>query len=312
MKKAIIFGGSGFIGSHVADALADAGFETTIFDIHPSIYIKESQKFILGNVLDEAAVEEAVKGMDYVYHFAGQADISTGFEKPKETLNSNINGTINVLEACKKNTIERFVFASSIYVYSDVGGFYRASKQASEIIIEEYQKNFGIDYTILRYGSLYGPRSGDTNFIHRLIKQALVDKKIEVWFGLDEKREFIHAQDAARMSVDVLSSKYVNARVMLTGYQYISCDELINTLNDMLGGDIRIQQLEPNLERLQSHYKKTPYIFKPQVSKKLVSSDYIEFGQGLLLCIEDIYEKFILTSKNNSSSYKAASEHKNV
>ncbi|WP_085784565.1 NAD-dependent epimerase/dehydratase family protein [Candidatus Nucleicultrix amoebiphila] len=303
MKKAIVFGGSGFVGSHVADALSHANIETTIFDINSSPYLDKKQKFIQGDILDEESVSKALQGMDYVYHLAGQADIHASFERPKDTLSLNINGTINILEACRKNNIERFVFASTVYVYSDAGGFYRASKQACEIIIEEYQKNHNIDYTILRYGSLYGPRASDTNFIHRLIKQALLEKKIEVRFGLDEKREFIHVQDAARMSVDILSREYINSRVMLTGYQYINCDELVTTINDMLGGDIKIQHLDHQAEYSQGHYKRTPYIFKPQVSKKLVSSDYIEFGQGLLICIEDIYEKFVIDCPESISPH---------
>ncbi|HBY55638.1 MAG TPA: NAD-dependent epimerase [Coxiellaceae bacterium] len=293
MKKAIVFGGAGFVGSHVADALTEFGIQTTIFDLHVSKYINEKQKFIQGDILDQTLVESAIHDKDFVYHLAGQADIGIGFDTPKDTLVLNIQGTINILEACRKFNIERFLFASTVYVYSDVGGFYRASKQACEIIIEEYQKNFGVDYTIIRYGSLYGPRADERNLIHRIIKQAILDKTIKVGYGTDEKRDFIHVHDAARMSVDLLSDDYKNTHVILTGYQHISRGELYGIINEMLGGNIKIEILNPEADRSRGHYKLTPYVFRPQVSKKLVSSKYVEFGQGILNCMEDIYEKHI-------------------
>ncbi len=293
MKKAIVFGGSGFVGSHVADALANAGIETTIFDINQSEFMNKNQNFIHGSILNQDLVDKAIEGKDYVYHFAGQADIDIGFETPKDTLCLNIQGTINILESCYKYNVERFVFASTVYVYSDVGGFYRASKQACEIIIEEYQKKFMIDYTILRYGSLYGPRADDRNLIHRIIKQAILEKTIQINYGSDEKRDFIHVYDAARMSVDILSENYKNTNVMLTGYQHISRGELLNIINEMLGGNIKVETKSSIVDRLHGHYKFTPYVFKPQISKKLVSQEYLEFGQGILSCMEEIYEKYI-------------------
>jgi len=293
MKKAIVFGGSGFVGSHIADFLTETGVETTIFDSEYSCYLNEKQFFIQGNILDHELVEKVVEGKDYIFHLAGQADIGLGFESPKETLNLNIQGTINILEACRRFNVKRFVFASSIYVYSDMGGFYRASKQACELIIEEYQKNFNVNYTILRYGSLYGPRADERNFIYRIIKQAILNKTIKIGYGLDEKRDFIHVQDAARMSVEILSEAYKNSHIMLTGYQQISRKELLDIINEMLGGDINVEILQPEIDRLHGHYKLTPYVFKPKLSKKLVISEYTEFGQGILSCMQDIYEKYV-------------------
>lgn len=300
MKKAIVFGGSGFVGSHVADALTEAGIETTIFDIKASTYLSSKQKFIQGDILDSDAVSHAVRDMDYVFHLAGQPDISNSLKNPQHTLNLNIQGTINILEACRKHNVDRFIFASTIYVYSDAGGFYRASKQACEIIIEEYQKNFNLNYTILRYGSLYGPRAGDANFIYRLLKQAVLEKKIDVDFEFDEKREYIHVFDAAKMSVSILTNEYINTSVMLSGYQYITCQELIFLVTDILGGNIEINKIEKSDERSLGHYKRTPYIFRPQVSKKLVNHDYIEFGQGILISIEEIYDDFSAASESEA------------
>jgi len=296
-KRSIVFGGSGFIGSHVADALVKAGHETTIFDIQPSKYLTADQKFIQGDILDVNAVKKAIQNMNYVYHFAGQPDIPKSIREPETTLCLNIQGTINLLQACISNAIDRLLFASTIYVYSDFGAFYKASKQSCEIIIKEYQKQFNLNYTILRYGSLYGTRAGENNFIHHLLKQAILEKKITIDFDRDAKREYIHAMDAAKMSLYALSEEYVNSSVMLTGYQRITCGELIELIRDILGGEVDFVDIEKDHNRIAGHYTRTPYVFRPDVSKKLVASNYIEFGQGLVNSIEDIYDHFVNQSE---------------
>src|SRR5690625_6572915 len=82
-------------------------------------------------------------------------------------------GTVQLLNSAVRNNIERLVFASTVYVYSREGGFYRCSKQACENYIEEFRCMYGLNYTILRYGSLYGPRADESNGIYRLLKEAL-------------------------------------------------------------------------------------------------------------------------------------------
>lgn len=293
MKKAIVFGGSGFVGSHVADALTNAGIETTIFDLSESNFISSQQHFICGDVRNVEQVKNAIKGKDYVYHLAGQADIGISIEKPRDTISLNVEATLNILEACKEVKIDRFIFASTVYVYSNAGSFYKVSKQACELIIEEYQKNFNIDYTILRYGSLYGPRANEKNFIYKTIKQALLEKKISIGFGVNEKRDFINVVDAARMSVDILEDQYKNSHVMLTGYQHLSRGEVLNIIKEMLSEEVIIETIPDEIDQAHGHYKLTPYVFKPRVSKKIVSSEYLEFGQGILECMEEIYEKYI-------------------
>ena len=177
-KQAIVFGGSGFLGSHVADALSDDGHKVTVFDQKPSPYLRANQTMILGDILDTKIVWEAIKGQDIIYHFAGMSDLDQSADKPLETVSQNIMGTVHLLDAAVEFKVERFIFASTIYVYSELGSFYRVSKQACEKIIEEYRREFDLDYTILRYGSLYGPRANEFNFISNALLPALKNKKI--------------------------------------------------------------------------------------------------------------------------------------
>ncbi|TFG41549.1 MAG: NAD(P)-dependent oxidoreductase [Bacteroidia bacterium] len=286
--KACVFGGSGFLGSHVADDLATRGYDVTIFDMRPSPYLQDRQKMVVGSILDKEAVNEAIKGCDVVYNFAGIADIDQAKHKPIETVEINILGNTIILDACKNHDVNRFVFASSVYVYSDSGSFYRSSKQACELIIENFHETYGLSYTILRYGSLYGPRSDERNWIFRILKQAITEGKITREGDGEELREYIHVEDAARCSVDILSDEFENEYVNLTGYQQLKIKDLMVMIREMLGNRIELEFL-PNKSNV--HYEITPYSFNPRIAKKLVSGHYLDMGQGLLQCLKDIYKE---------------------
>ena len=133
-SRAIIFGGSGFLGSHIADELSRHGLKVTIFDKKKSKYNSKDQKMIVGDHLNISQVNQAIKGNDYVFHFSGVADIYEANENPLKAVLSNINSTGIILNSAVKNKVKRFVFASSIYVFSEQGGIYRSTKQACELI----------------------------------------------------------------------------------------------------------------------------------------------------------------------------------
>ena len=119
--KILVAGGSGFIGSHVADALSDAGHAVTIYDLRPSPYIRPDQRFAQGDIRDKDAVRNAIDGKDAVYNFAGIPHLDIGLHHPIETVEQNILGTVIMLEAARAAGVKRFVYASSIYVYSEGG-----------------------------------------------------------------------------------------------------------------------------------------------------------------------------------------------
>jgi UDP-glucose 4-epimerase len=214
MKKAVavavVVVVSGFIGSHVADRLSDVGYQVTIYDKIKSQWLRNDQKFIIGDVQDSEKLNQIIAGAEVVYNFAAIADLNQALKQPIKTININILGNLNVLEACRTNGVRRFIYASTIYVHSREGGFYRCSKQASEAYVEEYQKIYGLDYTILRYGSLYGPRADHTNGLYRIIKSALENGIISYEGDIDAMREYIHVEDAARTSVDAINDTFID------------------------------------------------------------------------------------------------------
>ncbi|MBL7129815.1 MAG: NAD(P)-dependent oxidoreductase [Candidatus Omnitrophica bacterium] len=296
--KAIVFGGSGFLGSHVADALDSAGYEVLIYDIKPSPYLRSSQKMIVGDILDQPKVEKYMQGCDAAYNFAGISDIDEARQRPLDSVRFNILGNSIILEACRKFKIRRFVFASSLYVYSKSGSFYRSTKQACELLIENYYEIFGLPYTILRYGSLYGQRADGRNFIYQIIKQALTEGKITRYGDGEELREYIHVLDAAKGSVEILSDEFINQHVILTGNQQMRIKHLLFMIKEILDNKIEIEFLPPD-ESL--HYEITPYSFAPKIAKKLTCKTYLDLNQGILDTIYDLYKKV-----NPPPSYEGA------
>ncbi|MEW5693986.1 MAG: NAD(P)-dependent oxidoreductase, partial [Candidatus Hydrogenedentota bacterium] len=164
--KVVVFGGAGFLGSHVADVLTEQGHQVIIFDLVKSPYVKNGQDSVIGDITDMDKVHQVVNGCDLVYNFAGIADLNEAKKDPVATVRNNILGTTIILDECRKNKVKRVIFASTLYVYSKAGSFYRSSKQACELLIENYHEIYGLDFTILRYGSLYGPRANESNWIY--------------------------------------------------------------------------------------------------------------------------------------------------
>ncbi len=215
----LVIGGSGFLGSHVCDQLSEAGHEVKVLDYVSSKWLKKNQTMIVGDLLNKKLLNEAVKDCNVVYNYAGISDLDEAMDKPYDTAEVNVLGNVNVLNACTLNGVQRYIYASTVYVYSRDGGFYRCSKQSAEHYVEEFQRSFNLDYTILRYGSIYGPRSDNRNGLWRIINYALQYNKVRYEGSPEARREYIHVQDAARASVAALSEEFRNQHVVLTGQE---------------------------------------------------------------------------------------------
>ncbi len=285
MKTACVFGGSGFLGSHVADKLVDDGYLVKIFDREPSRWLKKNQEMIVGDLLSPVQVEKAVAGANVVYNFAALADLNEGLSKPIETIQVNVLGNAYVMDACRKQGVKRFVYASTIYVHSRDGGFYRCSKQSAEHYVEEYQRAYGLDFTILRYGSLYGPRAGKGNGLYNIVKKALESGVVRYQGSAEALREYIHVEDAARASVAALGDSFCNESVVLTGQESMRVLDLLKMLTEILGYEDDIEFLETTQA---GHYVRTPYSYQPKIGRKYIAPMHVDLGQGLLQLITEI------------------------
>lgn len=284
-KKVVVFGGNGFIGSYVVEELLSSGYDVISADLNPSQYV-DDKYFQKCDILDANSVNDLVRGAKIVYNFAGFANLDDAIANPVKAIELNVIGNMNILEACKNNNIQRFVYASSAYAMSDKGSFYGISKLTSEKLTEEYYKKFGLEFTIVRYGSVYGERDYHNNYIYNLLKQSIETGEINHSGDGKEIREYIHAADVAKLATQIIESdEFINEHIILTGVERMQRKELFEMINEILGNKLTINL---NDDGYHNHYKTTPYSFLPSRSKKLVANPYIDMGQGLLDCLKDI------------------------
>lgn len=293
MKKVLITGG-GFLGHHLLQELACRGIETTVYDIEKPKFIDEYLKtgivdFVQGDVRDIAKVEETMEGCDTVFHTAAIANIDEAKKKPVETMEINVIGTVNCLEAAKRKKIQRFVYASSVYVSGNRGSFYRISKQTGESLCKTYCKEFGLEYTIIRYGSLYGREPNHWNFLYTVLKQLLMTKEYDYYGSPDAEREYIHINDAARESINIANDpSFSNKAVLITGHQRRNMKAFFDMIQEILGEDIKINYMKNDSN---THYKITPYTFEADIPVRINLPTYIDISEGILDCAKEVQKE---------------------
>ena len=260
LNKVIVFGGSGFLGSHICDQLTDLNYDVTIFDKNKSKYLRRKQKFFIGDISNYKQVKRAVKNMNFILHFAGVSDIDESNLDPIKTIKYNILGTANILETMRKNNkIKKIIYASSIYARSKEGGFYSTSKRTSESLIENYSEKFNVSYSILRFGSLYGTRANYFNPINNFIKQALKFKKIvRIGDGTDV-RNYINVKDATKICIKILESNTKNKHYNILGNKRMMVKKIIK----LIAKKTKIKKIIFKKEKRELlHYKINPFTYK--------------------------------------------------
>lgn len=289
MKKVLVFGGFGFLGYYLVKELLQRNYDVYVADISINEELLNEVSYAKCDIGDKKQVDEVFNSnnFDIVYNLAGFANIDKAIENPRMTIQLNVLGNINIIEACLAHNISNYIYASSAYAMSNKGSFYGISKLASEKIIEEYHKKHNLPFVILRYGSVYSEREYDNNYIYNLVKEAVVNGRIDHNGDGKEIREYIHAADAAKLSVDVIESDtFNNIHVILTGTERMQRKELFNMIKEILNDKVEVKFLDNGYS---NHYKFTPYSFEASVSKKLIANPHIDMGQGLLECIRAVH-----------------------
>ena len=285
----LIIGGNGFVGKHLVRHLIARKYRVTVLDIKKTSYLEKiAQKKttqIIGDFNSKKTLEKAFNNVDVVYHLAGLSDLNDTLNKPLETVKSNIVGTINVLQECIKFKIKRFIYASTVYVHSKEGGFYKCSKIAAENYIREFSKLYGLKFTILRYGSIYGPGANESNGVYRLIKKAIKNKVVDYEGDPETIREYVHVEDVARGSIEVLKKEFVNQHINISGVHSIKIDEFIKIILETLNFNKKVIYKK---KKQIGHYIRTPYSFEDHLGIKLNLPLSIDFGQGILQMIKEL------------------------
>lgn len=277
MKRVLITGASGFLGRALCKEFLEGDFELHLLDkkVHqlPGAIIHEL------DLTDSVSIAELSRiQFDFIYHLGAIAGISDSRESPFETIQTNILGTTHFLELIRNQKHGRFVFASSVYVHSEQGSIYAASKRCCELLIEKYSQEYNIEYSILRFGSIYGPNSNHFNFISATIQKAIANEKI-VYNGTgNEKREYIHVKDAARLAYEVMDIQFKNEILKITGSQRISIRELFEIISESIGREVPVTFSQ---NKNKDHYSQTPYNYLPRVSNRIVPTKEIDLSGGV-------------------------------
>jgi len=289
-KKILILGSSGFLGSHLVKFLLKNN-EVVQFDMNPPPQKIADSEFIKGSILDKTLVTSAMKDVDIVYHFAAMTDIDIVNESPAQAIEVNIAGTSNVLEACVQERIERFIFSSSVYVYSEFGGVYKSTKQACELLIEDYNKMHDLGYTILQLGSVYGPGAKQINLISRLINEALSLKEIHHYGTGEEVRQYIYVKDVVQAAATSIDNNYKNKKIILLGNERITISELMDKI--IFYTDSNIQKVFHN-DQYGIHYKLSPFHTNPDGAVNLKIETPVLLNSGLKKTINAIKKELNL------------------
>ena len=289
-KKILILGSSGFLGSHLVKFLLKNN-EVVQFDMNPPPQKIADSEFIKGSILDKTLVTSAMKDVDIVYHFAAMTDIDIVNESPAQAIEVNIAGTSNVLEACVQEKIERFIFSSSVYVYSEFGGVYKSTKQACELLIEDYNEMHDLAYTILQLGSVYGPGAKQINLISRLINEALSLKEIHHYGTGEEVRQYIYVKDVVQAAATSIDNNYKNKKIILLGNERITISELMDKI--IFHTDSNIQKVFHD-DQYGIHYKLSPFHTNPDGAVNLKIETPVLLNSGLKKTINAIKKELNL------------------
>lgn len=255
-RRVLITGGAGFIGSHLAEGLLAAGFEVVALDNEATgnrANLPAGAEFVRGDVREAAELDAVfARGIDAVFHIAGQASIRVSFADPAGDLEVNTLGTIRVLEACLRHRVPRLLFASSMTIYgsqpitptpesapADPISYYAITKLAAERYVHAtaLRPDLGFDFhvTSFRMFNVYGPRQSLTNAYQGVfaifIGNVLRGEPITIYSDGEQARDFVHVTDVARAWITALDHPAAMGQVFNLG---TGVPTRVNTLADIV------------------------------------------------------------------------------
>ncbi|MCY7363516.1 MAG: NAD-dependent 4,6-dehydratase LegB [Ignavibacteria bacterium] len=281
-KKVLVTGADGFIGSHLTEKLLDEGCRVKAFtyynsfgtwgwlDTLPKEKLKEIE-IISGDIRDGYMVETASKGIDIIFHLAALISIPYSYHSPESYVDTNIKGTLNVLQSARKNETERVIVTSTSEVYGTAKYVpiderhpkqgqspYSASKIGADFMSESFYRSFNLPVTIVRPFNTYGPRQSARAVIPTIITQLLNGSE-EIKLGsLHPTRDLVYVKDTVSGFFEIAKSKELTGEeINIATNSEISVGELaekiINAINPkakIVTDDVRLRPENSEVERL--------------------------------------------------------------
>jgi NAD dependent epimerase/dehydratase len=270
MKRVLITGADGFIGSHLTELLVKEGYDVKAFCYYNSFNswgwldtlapeVLQQIEVFTGDIRDPNGIREAMKGIDVVYHLAALIAIPFSYHSPDSYIDTNIKGTLNVLQAARDFNVERLLVTSTSEVYGTAQYVpinelhpkqpqspYSASKIGADSIADSFYRSFDTPITIVRPFNTYGPRQSARAVIPTVITQLLNGKE-EIKLGdITPTRDLLFVHDTAK------SEKLVGHEVNIATQSEISIGQLANEIIDQINPNAKIVTDEERLRPSKS------------------------------------------------------------
>jgi UDP-glucose 4-epimerase len=244
-----ITGGSGFVGSHVVDALLGAGYDVRVID--PKRPLQPEVEWADVDMLDQDSVTDALKDAQAVFHLAAMADVNDIVADPAESVALNTLGVARVLEAGRRADAGRVIVSSTVWVYAATQGdvvdettpfdletdrhLYVSEKIAAEMFCRDYATLFGRPYTVLRYGIPFGPRMRSDLVVAAFLLRAMRGEPLRIDGDGSQERRFVYVEDLAAAHVLALKPVAKDRTYNLESEETISIRTLAETVRDLVG-----------------------------------------------------------------------------
>lgn len=264
-KKVLVTGSEGFIGSHLTERLVEMGAEVTALVQYNSFNnwgwidtfdksVKDNIKIVTGDIREYDGMKKIIKGQEVVFHLAALIAIPYSYLSPMAYVRTNVEGTTNILEACREYEVEKIVHTSTSEVYGTAlyvpidekhpmqgQSPYSASKIGGDKIAESFYKSFGLPVATIRPFNTYGPRQSARAVIPTIISQILAGK-MEIKLGsLTPTRDFNYVKDTAEAFIKIAESEKTIGEVINAGSNYeISIGDTVKKIINIIGKDVKI------------------------------------------------------------------------
>jgi NAD dependent epimerase/dehydratase len=263
-RRVLVTGAGGFIGSHLVEALLRQGADVTVLLRYTSRggrgnldFLSDTDgarlRVVFGDVSDPQTVEEAVAGHEFVFHLAALVGIPYSYEHPREVMDANVVGTVNVLLAAKSSGVHRIVLTSTSEVYGSARSVpmseehplnaqspYAASKIAADALGLSFHRSFGLPVTIVRPFNAFGPRQSARAVIPTIISQALRGGPLQLG-TLETRRDFTFVADTAAGFLDVAAADACVGEVVNLGTgQDVRVGDVVALVGRILGRELQV------------------------------------------------------------------------
>jgi UDP-glucose 4-epimerase len=243
--RVLVTGGSGFIGSHVLDALTGAGHEPVVLDLVPSHHHPPgTYATITGDITDREITRRAARGCDAIIHLAAVADVNDVVADPVRADRVNVHGTQVILEAARREDVGRMIYGSTIWVYgkaeateatedtplAEPDHLYTATKLAGEMYALAYNAMYGATHTILRFGIPYGPRARQAAVVPSFVLRAQRGEALAIAGDGRQARQFVYVEDLASGIVAGLAPQAAGRTYNLVGDEQTTVREIADAV----------------------------------------------------------------------------------